>query len=441
MIRCRASQYRYLLSAVSATTILLVVRSACLAQTTSSNGPGHLSTSNASARTILHDPDFGSPFHSTPFTMGDVLRSHGQLPPINTLQSHNSASCLAIPGNQGQSFIGSAPRYRNGWLTYNLGTLGIVSPGWAGYPYYSPFYYGPTVWGYPAPYQSWGFGGYYNPYLYYNSGLPYGWAPFWIQPVNRLVPNHGLIFSMAEIVNRGNARFGPARPVRQLRKANGNPNNGGIMLPGAEPANNVQNLGMKAFAPIHQGPLAQAPADPLKSDLATQIGVSLPTPAAEQAAESSVNLKPRSQRANTAQKRDGKVAFSGATSDQSETLKLRNQLQTADRLARNGLFDEARSRYQEIAKREPSAPEPWLRIAQIEVLAGNRLPALSAWQQFQMRSGRSETGYTKKLRWNDIADDNSRAEAAENLKIWAEQNTDEAIVAIKATMSTAARLP
>ena len=448
MHRCVIKPYYLQLIAITAIAAFFASGRDCVAQAHHHGGPGHFSTSTATAlpQPVIHDPNFGSPFYNTPFTMGEVLRSHGQLPPITTSQSFNTASCLAISGNSsspyfnsGTPFVNSGPINRNGWLTYNLGTLGIVSPGWAGYSYYSPYYYGSYGLGYPSLYQGWGYNGFYNPYALYNNGLPFGWVPFWQQPVNRLVPNYGLIFSMAEIVNRGNARFGPTRPVRQLRNANRNPNNnGGIILPGADAAKDLQNQGLNAVAPVAFRPPAQGPADPLKADLADRVEIPQRPPVGSERSGLPPVLRPAAEHAGMVRKKDVKLALAETLSDTAQALKLKDQMQTADRLARNGLFEEARNRYEAIARRQPTAPEPWFRLAQVEVLTGHQLPAIDAWHQFQRLSGRSATIYTKQMSWADIADNSAQNEAAAKLKNWSDQCADESIDAIRATIRPAA---
>ncbi|MFM7591410.1 MAG: hypothetical protein ACKO85_06400, partial [Isosphaeraceae bacterium] len=379
----------------------------------------------------------------------EILRSHGQLPPISTLSpAYNSASCLALPSVGGQPLVGPGPVNRGGWLNYNLGTLGIVSPGWAGYPYYSPYgNYGYGAWGYPVNlYQSWGYGGLYSPFAYSGYGLPYGWVPFWVQPVNRLMPNYGLIFSMTEIVNRGNSRFGPTRPVRDLRNRNlnQNQNNGGILLPGAGNAPANVGPGLNAVAPVAMRPVAmpQGPRDPLKADLnqpPRPVGEKMVGAANEAQADmalrvASLPVAPAPGRAvgirrGAVAEKPGNVNVNDV---QNEVYRM---LQGPDRLARNGLIDEARGRYQALAERLQTAPEPWFRLAQLEVIAGRDQAATEAWNKACALAGQASAGFTKKLKWGDIADPATRAEAMDRLNAWSGAGSAEALAGLRATIS------
>lgn len=395
---------------------------------------------------IIHDPNFGSPFRNEPFTMGEILRRQGQLPPISTSPSYNSASCLSLPSPVGQPFVGPGPVNRGGWLNYNLGTLGIVSPGWAGFPYYSPYgNYGYSTFGYqPSIYPSWGYQGFYSPFAYSGYGLPYGWVPFWVQPVNRMVLNYGLIFSVAEIVNRGNSRFGPTRPLRELRNRNQNQNNGGIIMPGAGPAAAKPAPGLNAVAPVamRQPVMPPRPLDPLNADLnqpPRPVGEKLEVAPDEAKADmamrvAGLRVAPSRDRV-VGIRRSGEAEKSGKNGVNNLDTGIYRLLQGPDRLARNGLVDEARNRYQALAERLQNAPEPWFRLAQLEVIAGRDQAATEAWNKACALAGESSAGYTKQLKWSDIADPATRAEALERLDLWSGAGSGEALAGLRATIS------
>lgn len=392
---------------------------------------------------VIHDPNFGSPFYNQPFTMGEVLRNQGQLPPIRTKPAYNTASCLSLPAPVSQPLPTPGPGYRGSWINYNLGTLGIVSPGWAGYPFYPPYSsFGYPSWGYPCgTYPAWGYPAFTTPYAfgYPASGLPYGWVPFWVQPVNRLLPNYGLIFSISEIVSRGNGRFGPIRPVRDLR--NRNQNNGGIVLPGANNAQANPAAGLNAVAPIAirpPAPMPQGPADPLRASLDNPVV--MPAQAAPDGAANQADRALRKANFGVVQgsrdrlgirRAEGRSAVAGGNSKKVDE-DIHRLLQGADRLARNGLINEARTRYQALADRLQTAPEPWFRLAQLEVIAGHHQAAALAWSKASELAGQASPGYTKNLKWSDIADQATRDEALHRLDEWSDAG---ALAGLRATIS------
>lgn len=374
---------------------------------------------------------FASPFAGQPFTMGEIQRIHGQLPPLTTTATYNASSCMALP-RVTQPIIGPGGfSTRPGWITYNLGTLGIVSPGWAGYPYWNPYgYYG----GYPytSSYYNWSYSTAYGPYgysgFYSGYGLPYGWGPFWTPIANPMVPNFGLFASLSDMVNRGNARFGPMRPVRDFRPGNRN-RGGGIVVPDAPPAG--QPAGLNAIPPLpmlgNQGPM-----DPLKPDMNNrpdidpQMALATLEPANGQALLRNGRRVPLAPIPN---QRNAKPSDDSAQS-------ILTRLQTGDRLAKNGLMDDARTRYKALTESLADQPAPWFRLAQLEVLAGNPEAALSAWKAAEIRSGNAEPGYSKKLVWSSIADASQQADAAQKLAEWQSSDQFKELSGLKATLNT-----
>lgn len=394
---------------------------------------------------------FGSPFAGQAFTMGDILRGQGQLPPLPGSASFNSASCLSISGTSPFPGGMGGNLNRSGWITYNLGTLGIVSPGWAWYPYYSPynyntnFYYGGIYpWGLATPYSSFGYPAYYNyAGLYFGNNLPYGWVPFWTPIVNPLVPNYGFMASVSEIAIRGNARFGAARPVRDLIPRNRNRGRGIVIPDGPAPGQPQQ--GMNAVPPI--APIAimgnRMPMDPLKVDLNSKPDSALEPASTNLVVANSPAAMPRLpqrtarpglSRNASQQKVAGKFVLSeNATPRQREQWVL-DRLQTGDRLARSGLMDEARVRYEDFAESSPDQPAPWFRLAQIEVLAGNAQAASKAWKEAEARSSNVEPGYTKRLPWSGIADETQQFIAAQNLAKWTSESQHMEFLGLQATL-------
>ena len=77
---------------------------------------------------------------------------------------------------------------------------------------------------------------------------------------------------------------------------------------------------------------------------------------------------------------------------------------------------------------------PWLRIAQIEVLAGRPEQALLAWQEAVRRESGTVAGYSKLLKWTDIADNHAISQARKSLDNWLAQETLKDLAALRATI-------
>lgn len=398
---------------------------------------------------------FGSPFAGQAFTMGDILRSQGQLPPISTQPTYNTGSCLSLTGNSPRGPQNPFPAYRSGWISYNLGTLGIVSPGWAWYPYLSPYSY--SGYGFSTGIYSSGFYPYYgypgySPYantFFIDSGLPFGWMPYWRPIVNPFVLNFGFLGAVAEITNRGNARFGPARPIRNRRPQNRQQNQKedaagdarGILIPGVGMANGLgPAAGNQGVA--GKGNVGVGPKDPLKqvaliqnqknangglNDLEKNQAKFGQQPVRRLVAAAPL---PKSARRS----RDAENANPMTGPDLHNWV--RQRLQSGDRLAINGLFSEADIQYRSVQERVPDQPAPWFRLAQIAVLTNDPDTALLAWNESEKRASSGGPGYTKQLAWSDVADRASLTDARRNLEKWISQEKYQDLIGLKATLIT-----
>lgn len=327
---------------------------------------------------------FGSPFANQPFSISGM---NGSL---------NRSFGSVYGGTGGTGFQGNY-----GCVNGNVGGLGLVAPGWWGLGW-GPRggFWGPGFGFFPS---AWWVGGWNTGFV---SPAPWGWGPGWgwNQPFfppmwnNGFVWDRGFLGAMDNIVMMGNGRFGPARPVRQQRAAGGN----GIRVPA-----NMNGGGLNAVAP-------NAPF----------------MPAARPNVPDFVNLtKPRRDAAPVPQ----------------EAAKP-DRLQTADRLARNGLFDEALNRYQSIADKHPEDPAPLIRIAQIHALADRPDLALKAFAESEKRSAESFSAILKSLKWTDIADSVASAKLKGNFEIWSKNPDYLGIEKLKSTFSssegpTIAQLP
>jgi hypothetical protein len=75
-----------------------------------------------------------------------------------------------------------------------------------------------------------------------------------------------------------------------------------------------------------------------------------------------------------------------------------------------------------------------LRIAQIEVLAGRPDQALLAWQEAARLEASTVAGYSKLLKWTDIADQHAISQARKSLDNWLEQESLKDLVGLRATI-------
>ena len=239
--------------------------------------------------------------------------------------------------------------------------------------------------------------------------------------------------AMNEVVERGNARFGPARPVRQQKAQN---RNGMQALP-------MQNQGgLNAIAPRPIVAVNIGPNDPLRPptpqpDLDAQFQLARADQMASRITEPTIRprtVRPPLPRVVAGEGRKPKVLFPDNATPAQKHDWIMERLQTGDRLARNGLLDESRERYETLSKMMADQAGPWLRIAQIEVLAGRPEQALLAWQEAVRRESGTVAGYSKLLKWTDIADNHAISQARKSLDNWLEQENLKDLAALRATI-------
>ena len=130
-----------------------------------------------------------------------------------------------------------------------------------------------------------------------------------------------------------------------------------------------------------------------------------------------------------------KALFLDAASLAQKQQSVLDQLQSGDRLARNGLWDEARQRYQALADSVQDQPAPWLRLAQLAVLTGDSQTALAAWQEATKREAAAQPGYSKQVKWSEIADNTTLGLAMSRLTEWSAQPEFKEMSALRATLS------
>jgi hypothetical protein len=367
-------------------------------------------------------------YANQPFTISGTVGFQNNPTTVGLHSNFNSRSCLATPR---RSFYGN-----NGSGFGVIPGLAIVAPGWAGYPFGG---YGYS--GYGVGYSGWGNNNYYSRGYYLNNGFNPWINPFPIWGFNGnqnwngngFVLNNGFFGAMNEVVERGNARFGPARPVRQQKAQN---RNGMQVLP-------MQNQGgLNAIAPRPIAAINIGPNDPLRPptpqpDLDAQFQLARADQMASRIIEPTIpprTVRPPMPRSVAGEGRKPKALFPvNATLAQKHDW-IVERLQTGDRLARNGVLDEARERYETLAKTMTNQAGPWLRIAQIEVLAGRPDQALLAWQEAARREAGTVAGYSKLLKWTDIADQHAISQARKSLDNWLEQESLKDLVGLRATI-------
>jgi hypothetical protein len=113
-----------------------------------------------------------------------------------------------------------------------------------------------------------------------------------------------------------------------------------------------------------------------------------------------------------------------------------DRLQTADRLARNGLYDEALKRYESIAEKYTEDPAPLIRIAQIHALADRPSEASKAFVEGERRSTERFSHILKNTKWADIADSVASARLKANFENWSKNPAYPDIDKLKATFSS-----
>ena len=206
------SRLNTFLKVVSATVVGISICQSAQAQSGHGHGGHHQSTPS-----WQFTPNTTSLYANQPFTISGTVGFQNNPTTVGLQSNFNSRSCLATPR---RSFYGD-----NGSGFGVIPGLAIVAPGWAGYPYGG---YGYS--GYGVGYSGWGTSNYYNRGYYLNNGFNPWINPFPIWGFNGnqnwngngFVLNNGFFGAMNEVVERGNARFGPARPVRQQKAQNRN---------------------------------------------------------------------------------------------------------------------------------------------------------------------------------------------------------------------------
>lgn len=372
-MRYGSSSKRVLNRGILVLAILAAARTAAHAQVTLSHDRSFAAgTSYASGRSI-----FGSPFANQPFSISGM----------NGALSGNLGPAIGGVGGPG---IGIGGNFGCG-----NGGLGMVAPGWWGLGA------GPGVgyWGsgyglYPS---AWWVGGWNTGFVGANTwpmgwgfGPGWGWNPGFFPPAwnGGFVWDWGFLGAMENVVLNGNARFGLARPVRQQRAAGGN----GIGVPP-----NPNGGGLNAVAP--NAPFAVVPDAKAPNFVEIANRRQVPDP-----------VKP-----------------AAAAPD---------RLQTADRLARNGLYDEALKRYQAVADKHTDDPAPWLRIAQVHALADRPADALKAFAEGESRSNGQMTTLLKSTKWADIADSTTIAKLKDNFDRWSKTPELAGIEKLRATLTS-----
>ena len=398
-----------------------------------------------------YTPNFGSLYANQPFTISQTVGFQ----PVTTIQSgppvYNTGSVLAMPGGGGYGY-GCFNRYGGYGRTGGFGVipgLAVVAPGWAGYPFYGFNSFGYNGFGFGYPYMGysnfyystgfwpggWGYSNYsYNPLL---SPFPlWGYNPFFGGFGNGLALNTGLIAGMNDIVMRGNARFGAARPVRELqaRKAQGK----GIVIPPDPNANGMNAIAPRPMVAIARGPMDPLKPEPLQPPLDAQMQLAQANLAGGRMMEPTI--RPRVKQPPRPRQAPGegpklKALFLDAASLAQKQQSVLDQLQSGDRLARNGLWDEARQRYQALADSVQDQPAPWLRLAQLAVLTGDSQTALAAWQEATKREAAAQPGYSKQVKWSEIADNTTLGLAMSRLTEWSAQPEFKEMSALRATLS------
>lgn len=330
---------------------------------------------------------FGSPFANQPFSISGMNGG------LNRLAGSPSTG-IPGPGSGAGGWCGNG----------SLGGLGLVAPGWWGLGW-GPGggFWGPGYGMYPS---AWWVGGWNTGFIgngFIGNGFMgpgWGWDPMWNMgpwPMwnQGFVWDWGFLGAMDNVVLMGNSRFGPARPVRQQRAAARN----GIQVPGNP---NGAAGGLNAVPPMGAGMAGMNPRMPLV-------------------------LRPANRGAATP---SAPVATKPAPPD---------RLQTADRLARNGLFDEALNRYREIAKNHPNDPAPWIRIAQVEALAGRPAEAIAAFSQGETSADGKFTEVVKSKAWSDIADSVAADRLRSEFEEWSHKPEFAGIERLKATLTAPER--
>ena len=424
------SRLNSFLKVVSATVVGITICQSAQAQSGHGHGGHHQSQSS-----WQFTPNTSSLYANQPFTISGTVGFQNNPTTAGLQPSFHTNSCMAAPSRSGYGSYGSGFGVIPG--------LAIVAPGWAGYPY---GLYGYS--GYGAGYSGWGTNNYYNRGYYLNNGgfgFNNGFNP-WMNPFpiwgfhgnqnwngNGFVLNNGFFGAMNEVVERGNARFGPARPERQQKAQN---RNGMQALP-------MQNQGgLNAIAPRPIVAVNIGPNDPLRPptpqpDLDAQFQLARADQMASRITEPTIRprtVRPPLPRVVAGEGRKPKVLFPDNATPAQKHDWIMERLQTGDRLARNGLLDESRERYETLSKMMADQAGPWLRIAQIEVLAGRPEQALLAWQEAVRRESGTVAGYSKLLKWTDIADNHAISQARKSLDNWLEQENLKDLAALRATI-------
>lgn len=319
---------------------------------------------------------FASPFVNQPFSISGM-----------------NGSLNRLGGSSSSPYPGSGTG--NG-----LGGLGLVAPGWWGLGWGpGAGYWGPGYGMYPS---AWWVGG-WNTGFNGNGFWGPGWDPFlWNDPFmfnggwpvwnNGFVWDWGFLGAFDNVVQQGNARFGMARPVRQQRAAAN-----GIQVPG-----NMNPGGLNAVPPFRANMNAPVPNMPLI--------FRRPAPGLEKAQAQDPASAPKPDR-----------------------------LQTANRLARNGLLDEALDRYREAARANPQDAAAWVRIAQVEALADRPEAALEAFANGEKLGSERFTEIVKSMSWADISDKVSAQKLRTSFAEWSKNPKLAGIEKLRASLESSER--
>lgn len=112
-----------------------------------------------------------------------------------------------------------------------------------------------------------------------------------------------------------------------------------------------------------------------------------------------------------------------------------DRLQTADRLARNGLIDEALNRYREIAESAPKDAAPWIRIAQMHAIAGHPKEAMEAFAAGESCDEGRFTEVLKSTAWSEIADSVAISRLRNDFEAWSQNPEFAGIEKLKASLT------
>lgn len=330
---------------------------------------------------------FGSPFANQPFSISGMVGAQNAFRGIG-------AGVTAPPIGGGQ--IGCGPG--------SLGGLGLVAPGWWGLgPGPGVGYWGSGYGLYPSAWWVGGWNGGWAP----NNGWGPGWGGFgWNTPLwgvgpmpfwdNGFVWDWGFLGGVNDVVQQGNARFGGIRPVNRQRAQAG-----ALPAPGMIGGGNG-GRGLNAVNPV----AVQAPR------VANAVRQKRTSPPSERQRPEAENRPEPS---------------------------LEDRLQTADRLARNGLLGEALERYRKTADSVPDQPGPWFRLAQAYSLADKPAEAVAALKEAERRETESNRDYSKRLKWDEIGDSVALDRIRNRFEEWSKDAEMSDLNRLKATLTAADR--